>query len=150
MCSGGVGGGAKYIYTRTRRWKSGGGLKDNENDFFFPRERKKVLDYPGPVAGGRLSGEAADRGCRRRVCYVYIRRRRRRAVRAWWVRACKTVLYAGHNNSPRFGSRRKGGAVAGIMVGGGRLYTAAERRGCGDARGESRRLEEYIAVSIRI
>lgn len=37
---------AKYI--GVRRWKSGGGggLKDNENDF-FPRERKKVLDYPG-------------------------------------------------------------------------------------------------------
>jgi len=139
---------AKYI--GVRRWKSGGGggLKDNENDF-FPRERKKVLDYPGWWRGWWLSGGEADSGCWRRVCYVYIRRRR--VVRAWRVRACKTVLYAGHNNSPRFGSRSKGGAVAGIMVGGGRLCTAGERRGLwGDVRGESRRLEEYIAVSIRI
>jgi len=102
----------------------------------------------GGVGGGGGGGCQAER--RRRVCYVYIRRRR--AVRAWRVRACKTVLYAGHNNSPRFGSRSKGGAVAGIMVGGGRLYT---RRGL---RGEREREREptfgrvyiYIAVGIRI
>lgn len=90
--------------------------------FFSPRERKKVLDYcvySGTV--GMVVDETAVAG--RGVLRVYIRRVR--CVRGG-LRACKTVLYAGHNDSDVSG-QRKGGA-AGIMVGGGRLYTHTARR----------------------
>jgi len=135
VCAGGAFRGSE-TYRRTtavRRWKSGGGggLKDNENDFFSSR-KEKGPGLPGTAAGVvvvRRTAAVVGGGC---VTCIYAAAAVR-CVRGGW-RACKTVLYAGHNNSPRFGSRSKGGAVAGIMVGGGRLYTNVE--GYEGTRGE--------------